>query len=77
MYKKVTQWVDRNSEGEQFLDPTFFTEKSLKKIKFKKYLLKFKYSEKATHFEEIEVISKLRVRFLQIFVAFSENLNFS
>ena len=71
MYKKVTQWVERNSREEQFLDPTFFTEKNLKKIKFKNCLLKFNYSEKATHFEEIEVTSKLRVQFLQIFLAFS------
>ena len=26
MYKKETQWVEQNSEGEQCLDPTFFTE---------------------------------------------------
>ena len=33
MYKKVTQWVERNSEGEQSLDPIFSQKKILKKIK--------------------------------------------
>ena len=41
MYKKVTQWVERNSEGEQSLDPTFFTEKMLPKAYESGILLEF------------------------------------
>ena len=51
MYKKVTQWVERNSEGEQSLDPTFFTEKNLKKIKGSDGKLPFLH-EKVTKIKE-------------------------
>ena len=32
MYKKVTQWVERNSEGEQSLDPTRCFKKNFRPI---------------------------------------------